>query len=199
MGTSDCLVGLVDGVNDAGLAVSLTFGGRRIVGPGFGMPILLRHILQTCETTPQAVKMLARLPTHMAYNVTVLDTRKRGKTVQVSPDRPAIILDTPVATNHQEKIEWAAHARETATLERERFLLQRLLNHREPAPDFVAAFLRPPLYSVHFDRGFGTLYTAAMWPRRRELVYAWPGTEWRFTLDGFREGTRLIEYAVPRR
>ena len=36
MGTSDGLWGLVDGVtNDAGLAISLTFGGRRVVGEGF--------------------------------------------------------------------------------------------------------------------------------------------------------------------
>ncbi|MEZ5912154.1 MAG: hypothetical protein R3D84_07965 [Paracoccaceae bacterium] len=31
---SDGLWGLVDGVNDAGLVVSLTFGGRREVGEG---------------------------------------------------------------------------------------------------------------------------------------------------------------------
>ena len=36
MGTSDGLWGLVDGVNDAGLSISLTFGGRRVVGEGFG-------------------------------------------------------------------------------------------------------------------------------------------------------------------
>jgi len=34
IGMSDCLWGLLDGVNDAGLAVSLTFGGRRDVGDG---------------------------------------------------------------------------------------------------------------------------------------------------------------------
>ena len=27
---------------DAGLAVSLTFGGRRVVGDGFGVPLILR-------------------------------------------------------------------------------------------------------------------------------------------------------------
>ena len=29
LGMSDCLWGLLDGMNDAGLAASLTFGGRR--------------------------------------------------------------------------------------------------------------------------------------------------------------------------
>ena len=50
MGTSDGLWGLVDGMNDAGLAISLTFGGRRVVGDGFGVPLILRYVLQTCDT-----------------------------------------------------------------------------------------------------------------------------------------------------
>ena len=37
VGTEDCGWGLLDGVNDAGLAVSLTFGGRPQVGEGFGV------------------------------------------------------------------------------------------------------------------------------------------------------------------
>lgn len=54
LGTSDGLWGLVDGMNDAGLAVSLTFGGRRVVGDGFGVPLILRYVLQTCETAEEA-------------------------------------------------------------------------------------------------------------------------------------------------
>ena len=42
IGSTDCLIGLVDGMNDAGLAVSLTFGGRPTVGNGFGVPIVLQ-------------------------------------------------------------------------------------------------------------------------------------------------------------
>ena len=62
MGTSDGLWGLVDGMNDAGLAVSLTFGGRRVVGDGFGVPLILRYVLQTCATADEAGEVLARVP-----------------------------------------------------------------------------------------------------------------------------------------
>lgn len=34
--------GLLDGMNDAGLAVSLTFGGRYVHGRGFALPLVLR-------------------------------------------------------------------------------------------------------------------------------------------------------------
>ena len=66
----DCLWGVLDGVNDSGLAISLTFGGRRVVGDGFGVPIVLRYILELCDTVKQAEKVLKRVPVHMAYNIT---------------------------------------------------------------------------------------------------------------------------------
>ncbi|MEQ8395829.1 C45 family peptidase [Thalassobaculum sp.] len=194
MGTSDCLIGLVDGINDAGLAVSLTFGGRRVVGRGFGVPIILRYVLETCETVEQAGRVLARVPTHMAYNVTVLDAERKWLTVYLSPDRPPVITHAAVATNHQERVEWISHARQTATVERERYLLTRLALHEESEARFISAFLRPPLYSLAFERGFGTLYTAAMWPRRREMAYRWPSAEWRLNLNAFEESSMAVTY-----
>lgn len=199
MGTSDGLWGLVDGVNDAGLAVSLTFGGRRVVGDGFGVPLILRYVLQTCETAKAAAEVLTRVPTHMSYNVTVLDRNRDFYTVYMAPDRPATVQRAAVATNHQERVEWDAHARLTATVERERFLLQRLTLHVEPEEKFIGAFLRPPIYSTAFDRGFGTLYTAVYRPRRGEAELRWPGAVWPFSLSDFRQDSRhiLIPQAVP--
>ncbi|MCB2128748.1 MAG: hypothetical protein KDE03_06640 [Rhodobacteraceae bacterium] len=192
MGLSDGLWGLVDGVNDAGLAVSLTFGGRRVVGEGFGVPLILRYVLQTCKTAEAAAETLARIPTHMSYNVTVLDARRRYHTVLMSPDRPAVVTHAAVATNHQKSVEWTSHARFTATVERERFLLQRLTLHVDPVEKFISAFLRPPLYSTAFAQGFGTLYTAVYRPRRREMELRWPGGSWALSLKDFQEGARVI-------
>ncbi len=195
MGTSDGLWGLVDGCNDAGLAISLTFGGRRVVGEGFGVPIILRYVLQTCKTAEEAGEVLARVPTHMSYNVTVLDAKRRYLTAMMAPDKPAVITHAAVATNHQENVEWVSHARFTATVERERYLLQRLTLHRETEEKFINAFLKPPLYSTAFSVGFGTLYTAVYRARKRELEVHWPGAKWAFSLKNFQESNRMI--AVP--
>ena len=100
MGTSDGLWGLVDGVNDKGLSISLTFGGRRVVGEGFGGPLILRYVMQICETAEEAAEVLARVPTHMSYNVTVLDKKWNYLTVMMAPDRPAVITQRAVATKH---------------------------------------------------------------------------------------------------
>lgn len=193
IGTSDGLWGLVDGMNDAGLAVSLTFGGRRVVGDGFGVPLILRYVLQTCETAQQAGAALARIPTHMSYNVTVLDAKRNYLTAMMGPDRSAVITHAAVATNHQETVEWISHARFTSTVERERYLLQRLTLHRDPQDKFIDAFLKPPLYSTAFSAGFGTLYTAVYRPRKREMEIRWPGTVWPMSMRNFQEGGRRVQ------
>ena len=194
LGMSDCMLGLLDGINDAGLAVSLTFGGRRVVGDGFGVPIILRYVLETCESVKQANAVLKRVPCHMAYNVTLLDAAGDWATVYLGPDRKALVSRAAVATNHQERVEWATHAAATATLERERFLLNELARGRPSREEFVAAFLRPPVYSLAFDRGFGTLYTAVYSVGDRALQLRWPGGEWNLPLEGATDGNLPIHY-----
>ena len=71
---SDCLWGLLDGINDAGLAVALAFGGRqRARADGFGITLVVRYLLETCDTVEQACATLARLPVHAPYNLTLAD------------------------------------------------------------------------------------------------------------------------------
>ncbi len=197
MGVSDCLIGLLDGINEDGLVISLTFGGRRVVGSGFGVPMVLRYVLETCTSVRDAVRALQRIPCHMAYNVTVMDRARNHRTVFLSPDRPAVVNRSPIATNHQHEVEWVDHARATASVEREEMLLQRLKRHPGTAPQFIAAFQRPPLYSLAFDRGFGTLYTAAYRSLRGTLELHWPGHTWLLSLHKFEEGVRRIEYQNP--
>lgn len=194
IGTSDGLWGLVDGMNDAGLVASLTFGGRREVGMGFGVPLIIRYILQTCETTPEAADILKRVPCHMSYNVTLLDRRRKYATAYLSPDRSPVLTHAAVATNHQERVEWTSHARFTATVERERFLLQRLTLHPETQHKFVGAFLKPPLYSTAFSSGFGTLYTAAYRPNAGALDLHWPGRNWSKSFGSFEEDSVRVVF-----
>ena len=70
--------------------------------------------------------------------------------------------------------------------------MQRLTLHVEEQDRFIAAFLRPPLYSTAFGRGFGTLYTAVCYPGRGQMTLHWPRAEWSFALDDFQEGQRRI-------
>lgn len=190
---SDGLWGVVDGINESGLAVSLAFGGRLAVGEGFGIPVILRYILEFCDDAGAAVSVLRRVPTHMSYNVTVVDKTQRFATVYVAPDRKTIVRQVPVATNHQGKIEWPRHAWATATLEREHVVASRLADCDETAEGLIASFLQPPVFNSAYARGFGTLYTSVYRPLSGTAEFLWPGQEWRQSFSNFREETRHVD------
>ena len=192
---TDCLWGVLDGINEKGLAVSLAFGGRQVVGEGFGIPLVLRYILEFVETTKDAREVLQRVPSHMAYNVSVVDAAGRYATAHLSPDRPTFFVESPVATNHQREIEWTRHAKATRSLEREEFLKDQLVNGSGEARDFLCRFIESPLYSKAFDKGHGTLYTAAYRPRERAVEYRWPNHAWQQSFESFDEGEVLIRYS----
>ena len=118
IGTADQLWGLLDGVNDRGLAASLTFGGRRATGRGFSVPLVIRYVLETCATVGEGVAALRRLPVQAAYNVTLVDRDGDHATVWLAPGEPARVTGERVATNHQGEVDWAEHARWTRSVER---------------------------------------------------------------------------------
>ena len=192
---SDALWGALDGINQSGLAVSLAFGGRLESGEGFGIPLILRYILEFCETSEQAIDVLQRVPSHMSYNVTLVDPTQRFATVYVAPDRLPVVRQVPVATNHQKKVEWARHAWATATLERESAVQSILADTEETVDGLIGGFLQPPIFNSAYRRGFGTLYTAVYWPVSRQASYLWPAHRWDVDMHHFNAGTYHIEYS----
>jgi predicted choloylglycine hydrolase len=199
IGMSDCLWGLLDGMNESGLAVSLTFGGRRVVGDGFGIPIVVRYLLESCDTVAEARDVLERLPYNLAHNLTLVDGSGDVVTAYLSPDTEPMFRRFPVATNHQGIVEWAEHAEATRTVEREERILELLDAPSVTPQEFVESFLHPPLYSAAHANGFGTLYTAAYLIAARSVQYRWPGFVWPQSFEEFVEGehTEVLVSAAP--
>ncbi len=193
MGMVEGLSGLADGMNAAGLAVSLAFGGRPAVGRGFGVPLILRYVLEVCRDTPDALEALRALPCHMSYTLTLIDRSGRHATVLLAPDRPAIVTGARHATNHQLGIEWPRHGRESRTLERAAYLGARLDRN---ARSLARLFLAPPLHSRRYASGFGTVYTALYRPAAGTVELAWPGlAPVRQDFRSFEPGKRVIRFA----
>ena len=195
LGMSDSGWGLLDGVNEQGLAVSLAFGGRRVVGDGFGIPVVLRYVLEVCDHTADAVDALRRVPVHMAYNVSVLDANGAFATLLLSPDRPPLVTERRVITNHQERVEWRRHALATGSVDRLRILSAHVRSRDETEARFVRRFLEPPVFSRKYPAGLGTLYTAVYRPSARSVSYLWPAHRWDASLDGPLGGPLDIDYA----
>jgi predicted choloylglycine hydrolase len=197
IGMSDCLWGLLDGMNEDGLAVSLTFGGRRVLGDGFGIPIVTRYLLETCSTVPEAQAALARLPYSLSHNLTLVDASGAVVTAYLSPDREPIFRAFPVATNHQGIVEWPEQAKATRTIEREQAIVRLLEDPGVDAQAFLDSFLREPLFSTSYANGFGTLYTAAYRPTEGVASYIWPAMGWTLGFDRFEEGEHTEVLAEP--
>ena len=197
IGMSDCAWGLLDGLNEDGLAVSLAFGGRRVIGAGFGVPLVVRYLLETCATTVEAREVLLRLPYHLAHTLTIVDRTGDVCTAFLAPDREIVLTGAAVATNHQGRVEWAEHAAATRSLEREGVLLGLVLGGAPDAEAFVSAFLRPPLRQDGYDRRMGTLYTSAYDVSAGTARYLWPGVDWHQSFAGFEPGSRTIPVALP--
>ena len=156
IGTGDCLWGLLDGMNEDGLVISLTHGGRQSSAPGFAIPLVVRYLLEVAGTVDEARAALDRLPVAASYNLTMMDATGAVVTAFVSPGNDPEYADSAVATNHRGRVpERPEHARALRSVERQDHLLELLDEPTEPAA-LAAAFLRPPLYSQKYAQGFGT-------------------------------------------
>jgi predicted choloylglycine hydrolase len=176
LGTSDLLWGLLDGMNEDGLAVSLTFGGRPDTGEGFGIPLVLRYVLETCRTVEEAITALRRIPVSQSYNVALVDTAGGHATVFVAPAEAAVVSHLEATTNHRlDQVEYpgtAARFNSVGRLAR----MQQLRADAASAEQIVAAMLQPPLRNDGFDIGFGTLYTVRYRPAAGTATWHWPQT-----------------------
>lgn len=175
--------GLLDGMNDAGLAVSLTFGGRFAQGPGFAILIVLRYLLETCDTVDEALAKLATMPISIPQNVTLVDA-ERAVTVYTGPDIAMTTAPDACAANHQHIPVPDEQEQFTRTQER--------LSAVRAAGVDVAAMLKPPIYQVKYAEGLGTVYTARYRPGDGRVTYYWPGENWEQSFDEFVPGTHTV-------
>ena len=172
--TTDCLWGVLDGMNEYGLSVSLSFGGTWIVTEGFGMPIILRYILEFCTTVDEAVKVLCRVPTHMAYNIMLLDAYGQVRTVELTPFCKPNITYKPFAVNHQGNFALTNYAMFSHSYERQQFIVSKLFDPLTNIESFVNSFEYTPLFTSNYAQEFGTLYTAVYNPQLLAMEYRWP-------------------------
>ncbi|MEQ9425425.1 MAG: C45 family peptidase [Cyclobacteriaceae bacterium] len=192
IGISDCTWGLLDGMNADGLAVSLTFGGSKKMGTGFGIPVILRYALETCSTVKEAQAVFCRIPVHMAYNVSMVDPAGHYSTMYLTPNQPARIVDTHVGTNHQGEIVWNEYAELTETVKRKEFIEEHYANEDETVDSMLRKFLKPPLYSLKFEKSFGTLYTVNYNSSNRTVHVMWPTKTLNQSFENFVEEKVLV-------
>ncbi len=190
---SDCVWGALDGINGFGLAVAISFGGRKVVGPGFGIGLVVRYLLEFARDVPEALEVLDRLPLAMAYNVALVDASGGAAVAYVAPDRPMAVGPWTTAANRQGATEWPEHAEFCSTVERELTLSEVVADPAMTSAGLVQAFLRRPLYRPTAESTWGTVYTSVYDSDQRTMTLAWPDSRWTLSMDSF------VEDSVARR
>jgi hypothetical protein len=181
---ADCLWGAVDGINAHGLAVAIAFGGRTVVGPGFGIGLVVRYLLEVARTVDDAVAVLARIPVSMSYNVALTDARGGSAIVEVAPDLPALVTGRTTAGNRQSHggaepvTEWPEHARRSGTVAREVALAGVVNDPRSTAYDVVSTFLTAPVQRDPARHEWGTVWTSVYDCDAGTLDLLWPDETW---------------------
>jgi predicted choloylglycine hydrolase len=193
----DCMSGVLDGINSDGLAVSMSFGGRQEFGTGFGIPLVLRYLLEYAGNVAEACELLENLPVHGAYNVMLLDRDANVETIAIAAGQPPQRLGTKVSTNHQPGSSWPVYEEKVSTHLRYQHLDTITAAQQLSAQQFSRQFLQPPLYNSQFGRGFGTLYSAAFYPRTGTCEYLWPEHSWTFDCSKFDERSHTVNFVDP--
>jgi predicted choloylglycine hydrolase len=183
--------GCIDGMNEDGLAASLTATPGR-AGRGFSVILVLRYVLETCRHVDEAIAALIRIPIALPQNVTLLDRAGEYATVFLGPDRTPAVSKLRACTNHQETVASPQSIAMTSSVERQRTLLQSLDDPATTLPDLIAQFLAPPLYSRR--RESPTVYTAVYRPGEGRVDYLWPGRTWRQSFGWFEAGEYTHDY-----
>lgn len=195
IGVNEALWGMLDGMNDAGLAVSLTFGGRFVQGPGMCIAMIVRYLLETCDTVDEAWRRLCAIPVATAHNLTLVDG-EQTVSVHVGPDIAPTRVDGVCVTNHQMAPVSDEYEQDSHTLQRlaaVRAATIAAADADDPVEEMVRALLRPPLHNVDLTTGLGTLYTAAYRPAEGRVSYIWPaGQRWEQSFAAFQPGRRSV-------
>ncbi len=187
IGTSDCLWGLLDGMNEDGLAVSLAFGGRPGDGDGFAAPLVVRFLLEVAGDVPEALRRLETIPVSMYYNLTMVDAEGRSVTAYVGPGMAPEVTDHPVATNHRgRRPDFPDHARRFRSVERQD-QLSAAVDRGCGVAEMAEEMLSPGVFSGDYAHAFGTLYTAIYRPLRGEVEYRWRSRSWTRSLTSTEE------------
>jgi predicted choloylglycine hydrolase len=191
---TDCLWGVLDGINEHGLTLSLAFGGHDKKGDGFAITLVLRYILEFCSTTMEALAVLQRVPVHMPYNITVLDRAGEARTAVVCPEMDLEVTTLTFATNHQQCGGAMASDAIADSRLREAFLSTRLGDKAQDLEMMHGMFLHEPLLRKASDwNGWGTLYTSRYDVEHGAVELCWPGDQiLQQNFNNFQEGTITV-------
>ncbi len=193
-GHTTAFIEMEDGINEYGLAVGLTFVYPTIIKAGLNAGMLVRYLLEKCQSTKEALSLLKKIPIASQQTLTIAD--RSGDIVVVECNSEKVEIMTPddendfvVATNrfhldimkpfnHDEVDDWRAEERylvASHTLEayKDHFSLDLMKDILAGKYGFMCQYDRnknaDTIWSVIYDIKNSRIYRAEGNPRRKSF------------------------------
>ena len=166
------MIGRMDGMNEKGLAIGYHFVNRRRQTNGFICCTLARFILETCETTEEAVAILERAPHRHAFNYSIYDRSGQGAVVEASGRGVHVQRGTMMGcTNHFNQL--IEENRHHLVESKER--LDHIRDHIEKklSPHEAFSLFNEDEYGIFkedYRNSAGTLHTVAYVPETLQVI-----------------------------
>jgi predicted choloylglycine hydrolase len=173
IGSTEQLTGRLDGMNERGLVIGLHLVKMRPRAPGLSCAMIVRMILDQCQTTAEAVAMLRRLPHAMQYNYSLLDADGVAAVVEAVPGCVAVRTGAWLAcTNHFQSPLLRPLNRRAAHSQQRLPPLEAWAAGGLGAEAMFTALNRStsPAFHHGYLRGAGTLHTIVGEPEKRRLL-----------------------------
>jgi hypothetical protein len=173
IGASELLTGRLDGMNQHGLTIGLHRVRKSPRFPGLSSVLIVRIVLDQCETTPQAIALLQRLPHAMQYNYSLLDAGGVAAVVEAVPGCVAVRTGGWLAcTNHfQSALLRPLNRRAGHSQDRLPPLEAWAARGLRAEPLFTALNRSTsPAFHHGYLRGAGTLHTIVGEPAKKRLL-----------------------------
>ncbi len=94
-GNTTAFIQIEDGMNEKGLVAALTFLYPHLNKPGHNAGMLVRYILEKCDTTAAAIAALKELPRASAQTITLADKQGNVAVVECNPVRMVVRYPKP--------------------------------------------------------------------------------------------------------
>lgn len=92
---SDVFIGRCDGVNEAGLAIEMSFVNGTKIQPGITFHLIIRKVLETCRTVAAAISLIQSTKVASANNFLIADADDNMAVVESAPQGTEVRQPAP--------------------------------------------------------------------------------------------------------
>ncbi|HLR64097.1 MAG TPA: C45 family peptidase [Pseudogracilibacillus sp.] len=171
LGPSMQITGRMDGMNEHGLSIGYNFINRKQSDDGFMCNMIARIVLETCQTTEDAIQCLKDLPHRNSFIYALTDKNDASIVVEASP-REVIVRHDVACANHFESLTHENRYRMDDSIRRTSIMSDYKKQIHRPMDAYqLMNNLENHIFSTSYGSWSGTLHTAIYLPDELQVGF----------------------------